>query len=80
VKLVHKAVIEWSEILEAFGARFFKTFKEKHLRSGVDLFQELTQLSHGITAGWNAEDIVYEAFDELLRNILAGKVAFREFP
>ena len=44
------------------------------------IFQELTQLSHGITAGWNAEDIVYEAFDELLRDILAGKVAFREFP
>ena len=79
MKLVHEAVIERSEILETFGARFFKTFKEKHLRPGVDLFKELTQLSHGITAGWNAEDIMYEAFDELLRNIFTGKVAFREF-
>ena len=80
MKLVHEAVIERSEILETLGARFFKTFKEKNLCPGVYLFQELTQLSHGITAGWNAEDIVYEALDELLRNILAGKVAFREFP
>lgn len=80
MELVHEAVIERSKILEALGARFFKTFKEQHLRSGVDLFQELAQLSHGVTAGWNAKDIMYEAFDELLGNILAGQVAFRKFP
>ena len=80
MKLVHEAIIERSEILEALGARFFKTFKEKYLCSGVYLFQELSQLSHGITAGWNTEDIVHEALDELLSDILAGKVAFREFP
>jgi len=79
MKLVHEAVIERSEILETLWARFFKTFKEEDLRSRVDLFEELTQLSHGITAGGNAENIVYEAFDELLRNILAGKVTFGEF-
>ena len=78
MKLVHEAVIERSEILETLWARFFKTFKEEDLRSRVDLFEELTQLSHGITASWNAEDVVYEAFDELLCNILGGKVAFRE--
>ena len=52
MKLVHEAVIERSEILETLWARFFKTFKEEDLRSRVDLFEELTQLSHGITASW----------------------------
>jgi len=80
MKLVHEAVIERSEIFETLRAGFFKAFKEKNLCSGVYLFQELTQLSHGITAGWNTEDIVHEALDELLGDILAGKVAFREFP
>jgi len=36
-------------------------------------------LSHGVTAGWDTEDIVYEAFDELLSEILTGEVALREF-
>ena len=80
MKLVHEAVIERSEIFETLRASFFKALKEKNLCTGVDLFLELTQLSHGITAGWNTEDIVHEALDELLSEILAGKVAFREFP
>ena len=36
-------------------------------------------MSHGVTAGWDAEDIVHEALDELLSEILAGEVALREF-
>jgi len=80
MKLVHEAVIERSEIFETLRASFFKAFKEKNLRTGVYLFQELTQLSHGITVGWNSEDIVHEALDELLSDILAGKIAFRKFP
>ena len=80
MKLVHEAVIERSEIFETLRASFFQAFKEKNLCSGVYLLQELTQLSHGITAGWHTKDIVHEALDELLRDILAGKVAFREFP
>jgi hypothetical protein len=71
MKLVHEAVIERSEILETLGARFLKTFKEKNLCSGVYLFQELTQLSHGVT-GWSTQDIVHEAFDKLLSKILAS--------
>jgi hypothetical protein len=39
----------------------------------------MAQLSHGVTAGRNTEDIMHEAFDELLSEILTGEVAFREF-
>jgi len=80
MKLVHEAVIERRKILETFRAGFFKTFKEKNLCSGVYLFQDLSKLSHGITTRWNTEDIVHEALHELLSDILARKVAFREFP
>jgi hypothetical protein len=79
VELVHKAVIEGGEIFEALGAGFFKTFEEEDLCTRVYLFQEMAQLSHGVTAGWNTEDVVYKALDELLSDILAGKVALREF-
>ena len=79
MKLVHEAVIERGEIFEALRASFFETFEEEHLCARVYLFQELAQLSHGVTAGWDIEDIVHEAFDELLSEILAGEVALREF-
>jgi len=79
MKLVHEAVIEWRKILETFWTGFFKSFKEKNLCSGVYLFQELSKLCHGVTTRWNTEDIVHEALHELLSDILAGKVAFREF-
>jgi len=72
MKLIHEAVIERGEIFKALGAGFFKTFEEKDLRAGVNLFQELSQLSHGVAAGWNTEDIVYEALNELLSHILAS--------
>jgi hypothetical protein len=79
MKLVHKAVIEGGEIFEALGAGFFETFKEEDLRARVYLFKEVAQLSHGVATGWDTEDIVYEAFDELLSEILTGEVALREF-
>ena len=79
MKLVHEAVIERGKIFEAFGAGFFETFEEEDLCTRIYLFQELTQLSHSVTAGWDAEDIVHEALDELLSEILAGEVAVREF-
>ena len=79
MKLVHEAVIEGSEIFETLRASFFQAFKEKNLYSGVYLFQQLTQLSHGITTCWNTEDIMHKALDKLLSDIFAGKVAFREF-
>ncbi len=79
MKLVHESVIERGEIFEALGASFFETFEEEDLCSRVDLFKELTQISHGIAAGWNTEHIVHEAFDKLLREIFAGEVAIREF-
>jgi hypothetical protein len=79
MKLVHKAVIEGGEIFEALGAGFFETFKEEDLCARVYLFKEVAQLSHGVTTGWDTEDIVYETFDELLSEILTGEVALREF-
>jgi hypothetical protein len=39
----------------------------------------MAQLSHGITAGWDTENIVYKTLDELLSEILAGEIAFWEF-
>ena len=42
------------------------------------MLQNLSQLSHRITAGRNTQDIVHESLDELLSEILAGKVAFRK--
>jgi hypothetical protein len=79
MKLVHKAVIEGGEILKALGAGFLETFEEEDLRARVYLLQEMAQLSHGVTAGRNTEDIMHEAFDELLSEILTGEVALREF-
>jgi hypothetical protein len=79
MKLVHEAIIERGEIFEAIGTCFFESFEKEDLCARVDLFQELAQLSHGIAAGWDAEDIVHETFDKLLSQILAGEVAIREF-
>ena len=78
MKLVHEAVIEWGEIFETLRASFFEAFEEEDLCARVYLLQKSAQLSHGVT-GWSTEDIVHEAFDELLSEILAGKVALREF-
>ena len=79
MKLVHEAVIERGKIFEALGASFFETFEEEYLCARVYLLQELAQLSHGVTAGWDTEDIVHETFDELLSEILAGEITLREF-
>ena len=78
MKLVHEAVIERGKIFEALGAGFFETFEEEDLCARVYLLQEMAQLSHGVAAGWDTEDIVHEALDELLSEILTGEVAFRE--
>ena len=79
MKFVHESVIERGEIFEAIGTRFFETFEKEDLCARVDLFQKLAQLSHGIATGWDTENIVHEAFDKLLSQILAGEVAIREF-
>ena len=79
MKLVHEAVIERGEILEALWASFFETFEEEYLCARIYLFQKMAQLSHSVTAGWDTEDIMYEALDELLSEVLAGEVALREF-
>ena len=71
MKLVHEAVIERGEIFETLGAGFLETFEEEDLCARVYLFQEMAQLSHGVTAGWDTEDIVHEAFHKLLSEIVA---------
>ena len=80
MKLVHEAVIERGEIFEAIGAGFFETFEEEDLCARVYLFQEMAQLSHGVAASRDTKDVMHEALDELLSEILAGEVAVREFP
>ena len=79
MKLVHESVIERGEIFEALRASFFEAFEKEDLHTRVDLFEELAQLSHGIAACRDTEDIMHESFDELLSYILAGKIAIREF-
>ena len=79
MKLVHESVIEGGEIFEALRTGFFEAFEKEDLHTRVDLFQELAQLRHGIAAGWDAEDIMHKALDELLSHILAGKITIWEF-
>jgi hypothetical protein len=78
MKLVHESVIERGEIFEALRTGFFEALEKEDLHTRVDLFQELAQLSHGIAAGRDAEDIMHEALDELLSHILAGKITIWE--
>ncbi len=80
MKLVHEAVIKRGEIFETLGTGFFETFEEEDLCTRVYLFQEMAQLGHGVTAGWDTENIVHKALDELLSKIFAGDIALREFP
>lgn len=80
VKLVHEAVIERGKIFQALRAGLFEALEEEDLCARVQLFQQMAQLSHRVAAGRNTEDIVHEALDKLLSEILAGEVALREFP
>ena len=79
MKFVHESVIERGKIFEALGTGLFEAFEKENLRPRVDLFQELAQLSHGIAAGRDTEDIVHEALDKLLSQVFAGQIAIREF-
>jgi len=80
MKLVHETVIERGEIFETLRACFLETFKEKNLCARVQLLKEMAQLSHRVAASRDTKDIVHEALDELLSEILAGEVAVWEFP
>ncbi len=78
MELVHEAVVKGSEIFQTVRARFLQTFEKEDLCAWIELFQELAQLSHGITAGGNAEDVVHEALNELLSDIFTIQIAIRE--
>lgn len=72
MELVHEAVIERGEVFEAFRTGFFKPFEEKDLRSWVELFKKMAELSHRITTCRYTEYIMDQAFHELLGDIFAG--------
>lgn len=76
MELVHEPIVEWGEIFQTVGTCFLQTFEEKDLRAWIELFQDLAQLSHGITAGGNAEDVMHKALNELLSNIFTIQIAF----
>ncbi len=79
MKLVHESVIEGSEIFEALGAGFLEPFEEEDLGTRVYLLQQMPQLCHRVATGWDTEDIVDKALDELLCEILRSEIAIREF-
>lgn len=75
MELVHEPIIERSEVLETFRARLLEFSEKEDLSAGVELLKKLAQLSHRITTGWDAQDIMDEAFYELLGYILRGQIA-----
>ena len=79
MEFVHEAVVERGEILEAVGTGFFQAFEKKHLGAGIELLEEMAELSHRIAAGWNAENVMHQSFHELLGKILTAQVSLREF-
>ena len=79
MEFVHKPVIERGKVLETIRAGLFEAPEKEHLRSGVELFQEMTELSHRIAACRDAENIVNQTFHELLRNIFTCEIALRQF-
>jgi|GEM_PF-1529905 len=79
MELVHEPIVEGGEIFQTVGARFLQAFEKEDLCTWIKLFQELAQLSHGITTGRNAENIVHKAFNELLSDIFTIQIAIREF-
>ena len=79
MEFVHESVVERREIFQRVRARFLQTFEEKDLCAWIELLQKLAQLSHGITAGGNAENIMHQALDELLSDIFTVQIAIREF-
>jgi len=76
MELVHESIVEGGEIFQTVRTRFLQTFEEKDLRAWIELFQELAQLSHGITSSGNAEDVMHKALNELLSNIFTIQIAF----
>lgn len=79
MELVHEPVVEGCKIFQTIRAGFFQALEEEDLRAWIELLQELAQLSHGITAGRHAEDIVNKTLDELLSDIITMQIAIWEF-
>ena len=79
MKLIHESVIQRREIFQALRAGFFQAFEKEHLCTGVELFEQMAELSHSIAAGWHAEDIMNKTLNKLLGYVFAGYISFRQF-
>ena len=79
MEFVHETIVEGREIFQTVRARFLQAFEEKDLCAWIELLQELAQLSHGITAGGNAKNIMHKPLDKLLRDIFTIQIAIWEF-
>ena len=79
MELIHEPIVEGCKIFQTVWARFLQAFEEEDLCAWVELLQELAQLSHGITTGGNAENIVHKALHELLSDIFTIQIAIWEF-
>lgn len=79
MEFVHETVVKRSEVFQAVGAGFFQAFEKKYLRARIQLFKQMAELGHAVAAGRNAENVVNQTFDELLRNIFGAEVSVRQF-
>jgi hypothetical protein len=79
MELTHEPVVEGSEIFQTTRACVLQAPEKQDLCPRIELLQELAQLSHGITAGGNAEEIMDQSLDELLSDIFGIEVAIWEF-
>ena len=78
VKLVHKTIVQRGKMFEAFRTGFFEPLKKEDLGTRVNLFKQMAQLSHRITPGRHAKDIMDESFDKLLCHIFCRQKLLRD--
>src|SRR5262249_44693874 len=76
----HESIIERGKVLQAVRAVFLEALKEKDLMARIERFQQFAELTHGVAAGRNGQNIVYEPFDELMRHIVAGQEPLGDCP
>ncbi len=79
MEFIHEPVVEGCEIFQTVRARFLQAFEKEDLCAWIELLQELAQLSHGITTGGNAENIMHQALNELLSDIFTIQIAIWKF-
>src|SRR5207245_8829504 len=63
----------------AVGARLLQPLEKEYLLPRVHLLEQLAEVGDRVAAGWDTQDIVDEALDELLGDIRTGDQAFGNF-